>query len=129
MIISKVTVLGKEFEYPVFNYLSTGIFEFAIANKIDIWTYRELKVSKLSELESLIQIVEDYLRILLDKFYKVPDPKKISKFSSRYEKITVGEKTYIVDYRTDPVGREAVGIYSFLSWLLNQRMLFLSENP
>jgi intein/homing endonuclease len=129
MIISKVTVQGKEFKYPVFDYLSTGIFEFAIANKIDVWTYRELKISELSQLESLIQVVEDCLCTLLDKFYEAPDPKKRSKFSSRYEKITSGGKTYIVDYRTNPVGREAVGIYSFLDWLINQRKPSAPENP
>lgn len=120
MIISKVVVQGNEFSYPVFDYLSTGIFEFAIANELDIWTYRELKISEYSQLEKLIEVAENALHNLLNKFYVAPDPKKRSKFPSRYEKVVSKGTTYVVDYRTDPIGREAVGIYSFINWMVNQ---------
>jgi hypothetical protein len=122
-MITKVIVKGEPFEYPVFDYLSTSIFEFAVKMDIDIWTTKTLRIDSQSQLDGLIHSCELALHSLLNKFYLPPEHDKRSKYPSRYRKIYCNGEEYVIDYRANVVGREAFSIYSFIEWLKSQRKL------
>jgi len=61
--------------------------------------------------------LETSLKDLLDDCYKEPQHKHRSKFPSRYEKISIADSTYIVDYRKDIIGKIAFRIYSLIKEL------------
>jgi len=120
-MISTVIVRGQKFTYPVFDYMSTYIFEYALENNIDIWTTRTLTIEGEPELEKMIYLCEEVLCSLLKKFHTPPNHKERSNHPSRFRKIYCGKETYVVNYRTNIVGKEAFAIQSFKNWLIDQR--------
>ncbi|MFT6335923.1 MAG: hypothetical protein ACJATI_002678 [Halioglobus sp.] len=114
----KEIIIGQEkFEYPIFlfEYLHSYLFRFALESglfkgqeTLDIPPNLILKARSL---------IGDGLRDLLTNLYEEPSHKKRSKYGSRYRKIQFEGKTYIVNFRTDPMGNTSYGISLVLLWL------------
>ncbi|NJO02616.1 MAG: hypothetical protein HC880_13865 [Bacteroidia bacterium] len=122
-MVKRVKYQNDVFEYAVFDYLYSSLFEYAVENKLDIWTEDEFVV-RPEDLDELIKLCELSMKDLLAKFYKEPSQRQISKNSARYKKINIANEEYVVDYRLDPVGREVVGISYFRNWLREHKLFF-----
>ncbi len=116
-MIKEITVGQNKFEYPIFifEYLHSYLFRFALESglykgqeTLDIPPYLLLKAKSS---------ISDGLRDLLTGLYEEPSHKKRSKYGSRYKKIEFEGKTYVVNFRTDPVGNTSYGITVLLNWI------------
>jgi hypothetical protein len=116
-MIKKIIYNNEEYNYPVFlfEYLHSYLFRFAI-NKEIYTASEEIRIND-ELLPEIIELVEGALRELLEKCYVEPSHKSRSQHASRYQKIRLDNKLYIVDFRTNPVGNTAYGIHLLLNWL------------
>ncbi len=121
-MLEEIKYKADVFKYPVFNYLYRDIFDYAISNKLDIWTENKLSLEE-EHLNDLINISESVMQNLLDKYYEEPTERQKSKNSGRYMRIVLNEIKYTVDYRLSPIGREIVGINYFREWLMKHNQL------
>lgn len=125
-MIKKIVYNGEEYIYPVFlfEYLYSYLFRFAINKKI-FSASEEIRIN--DELcTELILVIEEALRELLKNCYIEPSHKSRSQHASRYQKISLDNKLYLVDFRTDPVGNTAYGIHLLLNWLKQKNTLLIS---
>lgn len=122
-MIKKIIYKGEEYNYPVFlfEYLNSYLFRFAI-NKEIFSASEEIRIDDKLCAE-LIFVIEEALRELLENCYKEPSHKSRSQHASRYQKISLDNKLYIVDFRTNPVGNTAYGIHLLLNWLKQKKAL------
>lgn len=122
-MIKKIIYNGEEYNYPVFlfEYLNSYLFRFAI-NKEIFSASEEIRIDDKLCAE-LIFVIEEALRELLENCYKEPSHKSRSQHASRYQKISLDNKLYIVDFRTNPVGNTAYGIHLLLNWLKQKKAL------
>jgi len=109
----KLRLLNKEIELTEirYKYLYSYLLRFCLKNNI----YKEwngeiitIPMNLESEFRRLIEIA---LLDLLESCYKEPSLKEIMKYPNRFEKITIKNELYIINYRTDMVGIIAFGLY------------------
>lgn len=108
LTIGKDIVESKGF---LFDYLYPYLLRFTKRNGIPFNENIEISESFVTD---FLQILEVSLQDLLDDCYEVPTHKQLSKFSTRYQKIYLGDRPYVVDYRKDIVGKIAYRIYSLI---------------
>lgn len=125
-MIKRIVYNGEEYNYPLFlfEYLFSYLFRFAI-NKDIFSASEEIRIND-ELIPEIILVIEGALRELLDNCYIEPSHKSRSQHASRYQKIYLDNKLYIVDFRTNPVGNTAYGIYLLLNWLKKKKSLSLS---
>jgi AAA+ ATPase superfamily predicted ATPase len=93
-----------------FDYLFPYLVRFCISKAIGIeWKNDIIFISKenQNDFNKFLQVV---LEELLRDCYKEPSQKERSKYSSRYQKIEFNDRIYILNYRTDIVGKVGYGI-------------------
>ncbi len=125
-MIKKIVYKGEEYNYPVFlfEYLYSYIFRFAIKKEI-FSAAEEIRIN--DELcTELIVVIEVALRELLENCYIEPSHKSRSQHASRYQKISLDDKLFIVDFRSNPVGNTAYGIQLLLNWLKQKNAISIS---
>ena len=117
MLIREIQVGQNKFEYPVFlfEYLHSYLFRFAIAH--NLYTGQSTLYIPSELLPNAKSVVANSLRDLFKKLYQEPSHEKRSKYGSRYKKIRFDEKVWVVNFRTDPLGNTAYGIYVLLNWI------------
>ena len=88
-----------------FKYLYPYLIRFCIAKQIGIeWKNNEIQIPTIFK-DDFINLLKKILDELLSECYKEPSQKERSKYSSRFQKITIDTKIYILNYRTDIVGK------------------------
>ncbi|MCP4460161.1 MAG: hypothetical protein GY816_19380 [Cytophagales bacterium] len=104
LTIGQDTVESKGF---LFDYLYSYLLRFAKQNKIPFSESIEIPNDLLTDFLAMLEIS---LQDLLEDCYEEPTHKQRSKFPTRYQKIWLKEKLYVVDYRKDIVGKIAYRI-------------------
>lgn len=122
-MIKKIVYNCEEYNYPVFlfEYLYSYFFRFAIKKEI-FSASEEIRIND-ELIPEIIIVIEGALRELLENCYIEPSHKSRSQHASRYQKISLDNKLYIVDFRTNPVGNTAYGIHLLLNWLKQKNAL------
>lgn len=95
-------------------YLEPYLLDFSEHYKVEYTSYG-LSVP-FDEKGHLLHYIETALIDLLAVSYVAPTQEQASKYSSRYEKITVQGKVYKVDYRSDKTGIIAYGLWTIINW-------------
>jgi len=95
-------------------YLKPYLLDFSGHHKVE-YTSCGLSVP-FDEKEPLLHYLETALIDLLAVSYVAPTHEQASKYSSRYEKITVQGKVYKVNYRSDKTGIIAYGLWTIINW-------------
>lgn len=102
-----------ELYHPLDKYLYPYVLRYSIRNKIP------LDHDSLPLPIELSQDFRDYLLVILNELlsecYTEPSLRQRTKNSSRYRKIEMAQKLYIVNYRNDLVGMIAFGIHSLIN--------------
>lgn len=107
-----------------FNFLYATLFKLDCKFELGIFDQDNVKIHG-DALEYLHGQIKIELNDLLNSFYSEPDPKKRSKYPSRYENIFVGEKKYTVDYTLSRLGRLMFTLYLRLNFL--KKVMDLNE--
>jgi hypothetical protein len=69
------------------------------------------------KIKDLYNVLEKYLKKILNEWYQEPSEKELQKHSTRYEKIKVDNKIYKINYRMFEIGRLIYLIYCILQML------------
>lgn len=107
--IGQDTVESKGF---LFDYLHSYLLRFAKRNKIPFSESLEIPNHLLTDFSAML---ETSLQDLLEDCYEEPTHKQRSKFPTRYQKINLKDKLYVVDYRKDIVGKIAYRIDALIN--------------
>jgi len=107
--IGQDTVESKGF---LFDYLYSYLLRFAKRNKILFSENLEIPNDLLIDFSLML---ETSLQDLLEDCYEEPTHKQRSKFPTRYQKINLRDKLYVVDYRKDIVGKIAYRIDALIN--------------
>jgi len=88
-----------------FDYLFPYLVRFCISNNLGInWKNDTILISKDFQ-PKFNKMLKEVLQQLLLECYKEPTQKERSKNSSRYQRIDFNAKTYVLNYRTDIIGK------------------------
>jgi hypothetical protein len=80
---------------------------------------RNSVIIPINTYSSLISSITTALSDLLISFYEEPSQRDIQSHSSRYEKIYIENRLYIVNYRMSSNGRLAYALYCLLRFVEN----------
>lgn len=116
-MIEKIEYKDDQYIYPViFNYFHSYLVRFGSKHGIDYLT-QDTYVLESHHLQGFRTLVKEALEVLLKECYKEPSHKHRSKYAGRFEKIYFDSVMYVVDYRTDYIGKILYGLYYLLNWL------------
>lgn len=105
-----------ELENLWYLYLYSSLLRFSIAKGISTEWKNDVIVIDKSNKDDFIVMVKNVLSQLISECYKEPSQKEKSKHSSRFQKIIFEENEYIINYRTDVIGKIIFG----LNYLMNK---------
>ena len=93
-----------------FDYLFPYMVRFCLRNNIGIeWKNNIISIS-IEHQSKFNQMLKDTFEELVTECYKEPTQRERSKNSSRYQKIEFKGTIYILNYRTDIIGKIGYGL-------------------
>ncbi len=93
-----------------FEYLFPYLVRFSIRNQLSIELKNKGILIPIELQPKFNEMLEEILMQLLSECYKEPTQKERSKNSSRYQKIDFKGVIYVLNYRTDIVGKIGYGL-------------------
>ena len=90
----------------MWEYLYPYLLRFSIKHNIDwtIWKTKDVVYIPEDKKEELISMLEYIFEELMAECYKEPTQRQRTKHSTRFEKVFLKNKKYILNYVTDIVG-------------------------
>lgn len=116
-MIDSIKYKNEEFSFPVFEYLYPSLLRC-------LWRY-DLKFDKKTKVlflkeehcDELCSILIQEMNTILDEFYTEPEEETYTFNPNRFRKINVADKTYTLDYTTNPKDRVVFQIHSLFTWI------------
>jgi len=116
MKIKKILYKEDQLIYDViFDYFHSYLVRFCYKNKID-YLSNDIIILEQKHLLEFKDVVYEALKQLIEECYEEPSHKQRSKYGSRYQKIFINDKQYVVNYRTDYLGILMYGLHYLLTW-------------
>jgi len=109
-----------------YEYLYPYLIRFSLKHNVDmnLWSKKNIIYISNENRKSFVKMLENVFEELMKECYIEPTHKQRSKYSTRYQKIEYKGKVYVLDYRTNIVGK----IGYALNFLINDIGIDMSSD-